>query len=50
MPKWMGGIDSLKPAKAFGLGVLLAGVNPKNLTLAAAAGAGLAALGVGCAS
>ena len=46
MPKWMAGIDALKPVKALGLGLLLAGVNPKNLMLAAAAGAGLAALGL----
>ena len=46
MPKWMAGIDTLKPGKALGLGLLLAGVNPKNLMLAAAAGAGLAALGL----
>ncbi|MGZ4409672.1 MAG: GAP family protein [Gaiellaceae bacterium] len=46
MPKWMAGIDSLKPGKAFGLGVLLAGVNPKNLLLAIAAAAGLAQLGL----
>jgi Sap, sulfolipid-1-addressing protein len=46
MPKWMAGIDTLKPVKALGLGLLLAGVNPKNLMLAAAAGAGLAALGL----
>ena len=42
----MGGIDALVPAKALALGVLLAGVNPKNLMLAAAAGAGLAQLGL----
>jgi hypothetical protein len=46
MPKWMAGIDALEPVKALGLGLLLAGVNPKNLMLAAAAGAGLAALGL----
>jgi Sap, sulfolipid-1-addressing protein len=46
MPKWMAGIDTLKPVKALGLGLLLAGVNPKNLLLAAAAAAGLAALGL----
>ena len=46
MPKWMEGIDALKPVKALGLGLLLAGVNPKNLMLTAAAGAGLAALGL----
>jgi Sap, sulfolipid-1-addressing protein len=46
MPKWMAGIDTLKPVKALGLGLLLAGVNTKNLMLAAAAGAGLATLGL----
>ncbi len=46
MPKWMGGIDALTPVKALGLGLLLAGVNPKNLMLSLAAGAGLAALGL----
>ena len=46
MPKWMGGIDALTPMKALGLGLLLAGVNPKNFMLSVAAGAGLAALGL----
>jgi hypothetical protein len=46
MPKWMATVDALEPVKALGLGVLLAGVNPKNLLLAIAAGAGLAALGL----
>lgn len=46
MPKWMAGMDSLGPGKAFGLAVLLAGVNPKNLILAAGAAAGLAQLGL----
>jgi Sap, sulfolipid-1-addressing protein len=46
LPKWMAGIDVLKPGKALGLGLLLAGVSPKNLMLAAAAGAGLAELGL----
>jgi threonine/homoserine/homoserine lactone efflux protein len=50
MPKWMAGIDTLKPVKALGLGLLLAGVNPKNLMLAAAAGAGLATLGLSTAN
>ena len=50
MPKWMAGIDALKPAKALGLGLLLAGVNPKNLMLTAAAGAALAALGLSTAN
>ena len=47
LPKWMAGLDKLKPGGALGLGALLSGVNPKNagLTIAAAAtiaGAGLA--------
>jgi hypothetical protein len=46
MPKWMAGVDSLTPGKAFGLGVLLAGVNPKNLLLTVAAATGLAQLGL----
>ena len=46
MPKWMAGVDTLSPPKAFGLGVLLAGVNPKNLLLTAGAAAGLAQLGL----
>jgi Sap, sulfolipid-1-addressing protein len=46
MPKWMAGIDALTPAKSLGLGVLLAGVNPKNLLLSVGAAAGLAQLGL----
>ena len=46
MPKWMAGIDSFAPGKALGLGLLLAGVNPKNLLLAVGAAAGLAQLGL----
>lgn len=46
MPKWMGAVDSMAPAKAFGLGVVLAGVNPKNLILTAGAAGGLAQLGL----
>lgn len=46
MPKWMAGIDAITPMKAFGLAVVLGGVNPKNLLLAAGAGGGLAQIGV----
>jgi hypothetical protein len=46
MPKWMTGIDAFSPVKALALGVLLAGVNPKNLLLTLAAAAGLAQLGL----
>ena len=45
MPKWMAGIDAFTPAKALGLGLLLVGVNPKNLLLAAGAGSALAVTG-----
>jgi hypothetical protein len=45
MPKWMAGIDSLSPWKAFALALLLAGLNPKNLLLSAGAGAALAQVG-----
>jgi hypothetical protein len=46
LPAWMAGIDGFTPVKALGLGVLLAGVNPKNLMLSLAAGTALAALGL----
>ncbi len=46
MPTWMADVDHVGPAKALGLGVLLSGVNPKNLALAAAAGAALAQAGL----
>ena len=45
MPKWMAGIDGFAPGKALGFGLLLAGVNPKNLLLAAGAGSALAVIG-----
>jgi hypothetical protein len=45
MPRWMAGVDTLAPGKAFGIGVVLAGVNPKNLLLTIGAAAGLAQLG-----
>ncbi len=46
MPKWMDGIDDLAPGKALTFGLLLAGVNPKNLILTLSASAGLAQLGL----
>ena len=46
MPAWMAGIDGFTPGKALGFGVLLAGVNPKNLMLAIAAGTAVATLGL----
>ncbi|HSZ36670.1 MAG TPA: GAP family protein [Acidimicrobiales bacterium] len=46
MPKWMGRIDGLSPAKAAGLGVVLAAANPKNLILTIGSATGLAQLGL----
>jgi hypothetical protein len=46
MPTWMAGIDGFTPVKAFGIAVLLAGVNPKNLMLSVAAGTSVSALGL----
>ncbi|GAB17452.1 hypothetical protein GOEFS_033_00140 [Gordonia effusa NBRC 100432] len=37
-PKWMAAIDDMKPPAGFGIGFVLAAVNPKNLMLCAAAG------------
>lgn len=39
MPTWMKAIDEVQPGKAFTFGVLLSGLNPKNLALTAAASA-----------
>ncbi len=38
LPAWMRSIDTVGPGRALGLGVLLSAVNPKNLTMAVAAG------------
>lgn len=46
MPKWLATVESLSPTKAFGLAVVLAAVNPKNLILTLGAAAGLAQLGL----
>ena len=46
LPSWMGAIDSMTAARALVLGFVLASVNPKNLLLAIAAGAGIAAAGL----
>jgi len=42
MPKWMQAIDRVKWPVAFGLAILLAGLNPKNLGLALAGVASIA--------
>lgn len=46
LPAWMLTIDKVTPVKAIGLGFLLSAVNPKNLGLAAAAGAVIAGAGL----
>jgi threonine/homoserine/homoserine lactone efflux protein len=42
MPRWMQAIDTFSTGKAFGVGVLLSGVNPKNLALTVAAATAIA--------
>ena len=44
LPKWMATVETITPARAFGLAVLLSVVNPKNLILAVGAAAGLSQL------
>jgi threonine/homoserine/homoserine lactone efflux protein len=46
MPKWMRAIDTFKPGKALVAGVVLSGVNPKNLALTIAAATTIAEAGV----
>lgn len=45
-PKWMGAIDQFSAGKSLGLGVLLSGLNPKNLALTFAAAAAIAQAGL----
>ncbi|WP_400997527.1 GAP family protein [Agromyces sp. GXQ0307] len=47
LPKWMSGIDAMGAGRAFGLGFLLAAVNPKNLLLGAGAGLAIGSAGLG---
>ena len=42
LPKWMATIDAVPPGKAFGAGVALSAINPKNLILTLAAAASIA--------
>jgi threonine/homoserine/homoserine lactone efflux protein len=42
MPAWMSAVDHFTALRSLGLGVLLSGVNPKNLALTLAAAASLA--------
>ena len=52
LPKWISAIDTMTAGKGFGLGFLLAAVNPKNLLMAISAGViiGSAALPAGAAA
>jgi threonine/homoserine/homoserine lactone efflux protein len=45
MPKWMQAIDSFRPTKALGFGILLSAVNPKNLLLVVGAATAIAQTG-----
>jgi threonine/homoserine/homoserine lactone efflux protein len=42
MPKWMATIDKVSPAAAFGLGILLSALNPKNLIITVGAATSIA--------
>ena len=46
LPGWMKAVDNVTPAKAAGLGFLLAAINPKNLAIAIAAGVAIGAAGL----
>jgi threonine/homoserine/homoserine lactone efflux protein len=46
VPKWMAAIDAFTAGKSFGFGVLLAGLNPKNLALTLAAATAIARAGL----
>jgi threonine/homoserine/homoserine lactone efflux protein len=45
-PKWMDAIDGFPPAKAFGAGVVLSALNPKNVILTVAGMAAIIAVGL----
>lgn len=46
MPGWMSAVDQFTPIRAFGMAILLAGVNPKNLGLTLAASSTIAQAGL----
>jgi len=46
MPKWMQTIDTFTPGKSLGIGVVLSGLNPKNLALTIAAATVIAQAGI----
>jgi len=46
LPKWMQTIDTFTPGKSLGIGVVLSGLNPKNLALTIAAATVIAQAGI----
>jgi threonine/homoserine/homoserine lactone efflux protein len=46
LPKWMQAIDAFGAAKSFGMGAVLASVNPKNFLMTVGAGAAIAQTGI----
>jgi hypothetical protein len=46
LPKWITRVNEIKPLPAAGLGVVMGGLNPKNLLLGVAAAAAIAQTGV----
>lgn len=46
MPSWMASVDHFTPGRSLGLGLLLSGVNPKNLALTLTAAASVAQAGL----
>ncbi|HSE80302.1 MAG TPA: GAP family protein [Gaiellaceae bacterium] len=45
-PRWMSALNAFGPPKAFGAGVVLGGINPKNLLLTVAGAAAIAQTGI----
>ena len=46
LPKWVGRIDDIKPLSAAGLGIVMGGLNPKNLLLVVGAATAIAQTGI----
>lgn len=46
MPKWMSAVDEFTPGRSGAIGLALAAINPKNLTLTLAAAAAIASAGL----
>lgn len=45
-PRWMAGIDGTTPGRALGIGLLLGGVNPKNIAFTAGSAPTIAIIGM----